>query len=191
MPTTSGHHRRISHKCLSASVSQAPGVRRPEQIVQGAWTTEACDACAASGSGNEVVDWLDFGVVVIGVVIIGGVSAASWRRCEHGRTIEVGADLVLMHGGREEVALAERAPEVLQRGELLVVLDPLGDRAQTELVPDPYDRARQARFLRRAEQLDERAIDLEDVDGEAVEVAQRGVAGAEVVDRQRDAELAQ
>ena len=101
------------------------------------------------------------------------------------------ADLVLVHRSREEVALAERAPEVLQRGELFVVLDPLGDSAQAELVPDPHDRARQARFLGRAEQLDERAIDLEDVDWEAVEVAQRGVAGAEVVDRQRDAELAQ
>ena len=35
---------------------------------------------------------------------------------------------------------------------------------------------------------DERAVDLEDVDRELAQVAQRRVAGAEVVDREPDAE---
>jgi len=35
---------------------------------------------------------------------------------------------------------------------------------------------------------DERVVDLEDVDGETPEVGQRRVAGAEVVDRDLDAE---
>ena len=39
--------------------------------------------------------------------------------------------------------------------------------------------------------LDERAVDLDLVDGEVLQVRQRGVAGAEVVDRHADAEAAQ
>jgi hypothetical protein len=40
-----------------------------------------------------------------------------------------------------------------------------------------------------AELRDERAVDLERVDGELLEVGERGVAGAEVVDRDAHAEL--
>ena len=96
----------------------------------------------------------------------------------------MGTQLGLAHRGREQVALAERAPEVAQRGELLVVFDAFGDGAQAELVAEPHDRAGEARLVGRAEQLDERPVDLQAVDREAMEVAERRVAGAEVVDRE-------
>jgi hypothetical protein len=41
------------------------------------------------------------------------------------------------------------------------------------------------------DRVDEGLVDLEDVDREAAQVAERGVAGAEVVDRQPDAERLQ
>ena len=96
----------------------------------------------------------------------------------------MGADVCVAHGRREQEALAERATELAERGELFVAFDAFGDRAEAELVTESHDRAGEAWLVGRAEQFDERPVDLQAVDGEAMEVAERRVAGAEVVERE-------
>ena len=91
---------------------------------------------------------------------------------------------------REVEALAEVAVHPLQACELLGVLDALGDRFEVEDPRELDDRGRHLLDLRVGVG-EERAVDLEDVDGQLAHVVERGVAGAEVVDRQFDAELAQ
>ena len=85
---------------------------------------------------------------------------------------------------REQVALAAVAAELAQAGELGLVLDALGDRAQAEAAAELDERLDQRVALVRARRRgDERAVDLQRVDRQLLQVGERGVAGAEVVDR--------
>ena len=92
----------------------------------------------------------------------------------------------------EEVALAEVALEAAQLAELDFVLDPLGDHVERERPGHPDHRLDDRRpLLFDAERVDEGAVDLQRVEGITVEVGERGVAGAEVVEDEADAELVQ
>ena len=89
---------------------------------------------------------------------------------------------VRVHRAREVEALAQVAAEVAQRRPLLGELDALGHDVEVQRLAQRDDRAwpgPTASGVAPAAQ--ERAVHLEDVDGEAAEVAQRRVAGAEVV----------
>jgi hypothetical protein len=94
----------------------------------------------------------------------------------------------------EQVALRVAAAGAAQLGELLGVLDALGDDADAELPRrrrdgDQDSRGRGGR--RAVERADERAVELDHVDRQLAEMAQRGVAGAEVVEGDAHAERAQ
>ena len=85
---------------------------------------------------------------------------------------------------REQVALAGVAAELAQVGELGLVLDALGDRPQPERAAELDERLDQrVRLVRAGGGGDERAVDLQRVDRQLLQVGERGVAGAEVVDR--------
>jgi hypothetical protein len=110
--------------------------------------------------------------------------------------VEVGAgagqdrgDLPRLRRPGEEETLAEVAAKVSQCRPLFVGLDPLGDRLQFERLTQLDDGLGQRRVLAvRGDPLHEGAVDLENVHREALEVAQRGVPGAEVVDGQANTE---
>ena len=71
-------------------------------------------------------------------------------------------------------------------------LDALGDDAQVEPVGEVDGRADDRGVLRAVGHArDERLVDLELVDAELFEVGERGVTGAEVIKRDRDANLAE
>ena len=93
---------------------------------------------------------------------------------------------------REVVALGEVAAERLEVAPGVLGLDALGDDAQAEVVGE-VDRGAHDRGVGGVDgHLDhERLVDLDHVDREPLEVGQRRVAGAEVVDRERQADLAQ
>jgi len=68
----------------------------------------------------------------------------------------------------------------------------LGDHDETQRVGEIDDRLRERVVAgRRADPVHERLVHLEDVDREAAQIAQRRVAGAEVVDGQPHTEIAQ
>ena len=72
-------------------------------------------------------------------------------------------------------------------------LDAFGDRLQAERVGEAHDGGDDGAVVRVAasvEAVDEGAVDLQQVDREAPQVAERRVAGAEVVDRELHAEIA-
>ena len=94
-------------------------------------------------------------------------------------------------GAAEQVALGGVAPEAAELGELVLRLDTLGDHTDVEGAGDADDGRGDAPALRRVEVLDELARQLEAVDGEGGEARQRRVAGAEVVDPDVGADLAQ
>ena len=86
---------------------------------------------------------------------------------------EHGAELVGWEGPREEVALAVLATQGAQLFELLSGLDALGHHAQTEAPGHRDDGDDYALvFWVAAETRDERAIYLEEVDREALEVGE-------------------
>ena len=92
----------------------------------------------------------------------------------------------------EQVALAERAAELDELTALVIVLDALGDRAEVERARKTDDRLHETRgTVLAADLVDERLRDLEDVDREPLQVAERRVAGAEVVDGDAHAEVPQ
>src|SRR5829696_2445614 len=89
----------------------------------------------------------------------------------------------------EPVALALLAAEGDQVGRLLGLLDALGHGVELEGVAELHDGVGQGGVLPTpADPVDERLVDLEDVDREAAQVAERRVAGAEVVDGQQHPE---
>src|SRR5690348_12968125 len=92
-------------------------------------------------------------------------------------------------GSGEQVALAELATELLEHGQLALVLDALGDHPGAERVAGGDHRPGEGPDVGAAVgPADELAGDLDDVDLEPAEIAQRRVAGPEVVDRDPDAE---
>src|SRR5579859_7482048 len=92
----------------------------------------------------------------------------------------------------DQIALRLRAALAAQHVELLGGLDAFRGRDHTEAPPQardgPNDRER---IVARRKLAHERAIDLDLVEREAAQIAQRGIAGAEIVERDLDAELAQ
>src|SRR5207344_165903 len=94
-------------------------------------------------------------------------------------------------GGRwpaEEVSLALVAAKAPQLRELLRRLDALGHRLEPERAAQADDGAHDRGISTvRGQARDERAVDLEHVDREALEIAQARVARAEVVDGEPDA----
>ena len=124
----------------------------------------------------------------------GAVRGSSKKRGKKG---EGGA---LSHGTSSSVGIARARcqpctrsqPMEASRSHVACVLDALGDDLQAEV----RGRGRRSRGRSRrprpgAQVADEAAVDLHLVHRQALQVGQRGVAGAEVVDRQAHAELAQ
>jgi hypothetical protein len=93
----------------------------------------------------------------------------------------------------EVVPLPQVATQDLSRSHCACVSMPSATTDEVEVLGDARDRLdqrqRELRALaRRAEVLDERAVDLDRVDGQVAQVGERRVAGAEVVDREPDAQ---
>ena len=90
------------------------------------------------------------------------------------------------------MSLAELAGELEQPLALLGALDALGDDREAEDLAEVDDRPQQRGLVARLpDALDERLVDLQAVQRHPAQVAQRGVAGPEVVDRQLDPEVLQ
>ena len=74
---------------------------------------------------------------------------------------------------------------------MLLGLDALGDHGEAQVVGEIDGRAHDHRRCRCRSSEHERLVDLELVQRQALEMGERGIAGAEVVDRQTDPELVQ
>src|SRR5690606_13837799 len=89
----------------------------------------------------------------------------------------------------EQVTLHLVAAVAAQQLELTARFDPLGDHLEAQALGERDDRLGDRGVVRiGGDVLDERLVDLERLDREALEVQRRRVAGAEVVDREADAE---
>ena len=114
---------------------------------------------------------------------------AARRRLRMGERREEVVDVTGAERPGEHEALAAVALLFLQLAELLVLLDALGERLQAELLAELHERVEERpRLDRVGDRRDERTVDLQDVDRELAQVRERRVAGAEVVDRDADAE---
>src|SRR6266851_3794732 len=90
----------------------------------------------------------------------------------------------------EIVSLQDVAVALGEESELLFGLDALGDDLEAEAMRHRDDRVRDREAARIGRDLaHERDVDLEAVDGEALQVREVREAGAEVVDAERDAGL--
>src|SRR5919109_2791748 len=127
---------------------------------------------------------------------VGAMGAAFYVRARGsgGAALGLGRDLALEIVGElgafqwlgEVIALPELAAQLAQVLELLGALDALGDRLQAHPEAELDDRAREGAVLCAAgDGGDEALVDLQRVDGEALQIAQRRVPGAEVVDGDR------
>src|SRR5829696_1982589 len=95
-------------------------------------------------------------------------------------------------GASEEVALTAVAAHRAEARQLQWRLQALGDDGDAERVPEVDDRLDDRRVLGvEAEPGDEAAIDLDRLDREPLEVRERRIPGAEVVDGQVKSEAAQ
>ncbi len=95
-------------------------------------------------------------------------------------------------GSTDQIALREIAVERRKSTPDLGALDSLGDDVEAEVPGEIDRRADDRRVVRIVDHVgDEGAVDLELVDGQALEVRERRVAGAEVVDGKPDARLAE
>ena len=95
-------------------------------------------------------------------------------------------------GAREVVALAEVAADLAQHVELRAGLDALGDDLEADGLGEADDQAHERRVVvGEREALDELARDLQRVERQVAQVAERRVAGAEVVERELHAEVAE
>ena len=92
---------------------------------------------------------------------------------------------------REQVALRVRAAEPLELARLHFALDPFGDHAGVERPGQREDALDDGRTSGQQQAGDERSVDLERVHRQLVQVAQRRIAGPEVVEIDLDAEVAQ
>src|SRR6185295_6491117 len=118
----------------------------------------------------------------------GMATIKSWRRGprqESGRSgrLQHRPGRVRLHRRGEEVSLPVIAAHLPQLRELGRSLDALRDHLQVEAVAETDDGAHDLRLVRMAAVgAEEGAVDLQRVHGQAVEMAERRVAGAEVVD---------
>ena len=100
--------------------------------------------------------------------------------------------LALRHRLAVEEALPVLAADRAQEADVVLGLDALDDHLLAELVRQRHDRAQDHRAgAVLAAGLQERAVDLDGVEGELVEIGQRGIAGAEIVERQAGAGVRQ
>src|SRR6266508_3653776 len=105
--------------------------------------------------------------------------------CEGLGGVEEGGELLLVQGFGEVVALAVLAAQLAEPLELVEPLDTFGDGGEAEGGGQVDDGLGERGGVGAAGDLvDERLVDLEDIDGQAAKVAEGGVAGAEIVDRQ-------
>src|SRR5712692_9610713 len=86
-------------------------------------------------------------------------------------------------GSREQISLTELAMQRLEQRALLGGLDPFGDDVDRQAVAEGQDRADDLDVLRLARGAHERRVDLQRVDRKAMQVAERRVAGPEIVER--------
>src|SRR5207244_5026853 len=81
----------------------------------------------------------------------------------------------------DEIALHRVATLFREEAELLLRLDPLGDDRHFEAVTEVDDSANDCRGLRVAPEIhDKGAVDLDLVERERLQIAQRGIAGTEI-----------
>ena len=94
------------------------------------------------------------------------------------------------HRRADQIALHLVAAEAAQPQQLALGLDALGDHPQAEAVAEIDDRAHDHLVVQVVlEVLDEGLVDLQPLHRQPLDVGQRRVAGAEIVDRQADAQL--
>ena len=146
----------------------------------------------ARSGGAEV--WDEFGA---------GAAGSGWGEClrlsgpfRHWEAVvRAGEELFDFVSGQwsgEEVALAEAASHLLEELELIFGFDAFRDDIHAEDTGELDDGLDDLEGLLAAlDALDKGAVDLEDVEGESVEVAEGAVAGTKVVHVERDAEVAQ
>src|ERR1700761_5348444 len=91
---------------------------------------------------------------------------------------------------REEIALKALRTEFAQERELHLGLDAFRDGFNLECLGEGEDRGDDGiGSLRFGDLLEEEAVDLDDVDGQTMEVTERGVTGAEVINGDAHSEL--
>lgn len=95
------------------------------------------------------------------------------------------------HGGGEQIPLPDRATQFDQDASGLVVLDAFGDEVDTEFAGQLDDRPDQATVTAVGDAMQERAIELDDVDDRLFQMAERDVACPAVVDRDAQTQLVQ
>ncbi|HEY4230178.1 MAG TPA: hypothetical protein VGO79_08390, partial [Thermoanaerobaculia bacterium] len=88
-------------------------------------------------------------------------------------------------------SLTQLAARLAERLDLLGPLDSLGDHRQTHRATEVDDAARERRESGRARVVKKGAVDLQDVDRQALQVGERRVSGAEVVDADVEAQVPQ
>jgi hypothetical protein len=121
-----------------------------------------------------------------------GITAPPWWWLPAGRPGQPAQHALGIDRPAVVVALDLVAAEFLKEVRLLPGLDALGDHLQPEAPGQGQDGPGDGNILRVAGQiLDEATVDLQGIDGQALQVAERGIAGAEVIDRHPDAELAE
>ena len=92
-------------------------------------------------------------------------------------------------GAREDEALDDIAAEIVEDGELFGGLGALGDDRHAETAAERDDAFEQpAGALRRLDLRHEDAVDLDLVEGQLGEIAERRIVRAEIIERQRDAQ---
>src|SRR6266480_5628448 len=90
------------------------------------------------------------------------------------------------------VALQIVDPLGAQHGCVLGVLDAFGDRAQAETLGEAEQVAQKNAISRAVREIsDKRAVDLYNVHRQALQVSQRGMPGAEIVERDATAGITQ
>src|SRR5687768_1266679 len=96
-------------------------------------------------------------------------------------------DLLRGHRPREVEALAEGASGLPKEPQLLRRLDPFRERGHAQPMRELDHRLdHPTGVLVAIDVVDEGLVDLQDVDGQVLEAGERGVAGPEVIDRQRE-----
>src|SRR4051794_12452932 len=119
-------------------------------------------------------------------------AAVSEPRSDGGGDDAAHPRLHVVDGGREQVALAEPAPDGAQRLQLVDRLHALGHDAQADRLREVDHQAHEGLVaLVDGDRVHERLGDLDHVQRQRAQVAQRRVARAEVVERELDAQGAQ
>ena len=95
-----------------------------------------------------------------------------------------------IHRLAEGEALGVFAAELIQLNGIRICFRAFRDHVHAEVVRERDDRAQDHRPRALAGGAHERLVDLDGVEREALQIGQRGMAGAEIVERQSGAEFA-